>query len=255
MQGVKENVAVLILAAGLGTRMKSDRAKVLHDILGEPMIIYVTKTAASIAGDNVVVVVGHQAEIVRQIVSKELNTSFAFQEKQLGTGHAVMCGLPYLSEEIENVVILCGDVPLLTPGTVMALVDSHEKGKNHITVLAVEVEDPTGYGRMVVEDNQSVAKIVEEADASAEEKDIKIINSGVYCVQKEFLQYSLGEIKADNKQKELYLTDIIEVGKRDKKRVCMIMGDDPSEIIGVNSIDDLKEAEKLMKKRIGHETT
>ena len=111
-----------------------------------------------------------------------------------------MCGLPYLSEKIENVVILCGDVPLLTPGTVMALVDSHEKGKNHITVLAVEVEDPTGYGRMVVEDNQSVAKIVEEADASAEEKDIKIINSGVYCVQKEFLQYSLGEIKADNKQ-------------------------------------------------------
>lgn len=251
MMGKEEkNIAVIILAAGKGTRMKSNKAKVLHGINGRPMISHVVETASKAAGKNVIVVIGHQAEAVREIVSEQADVVFAYQDKQLGTGHAVMCALPHLSEEIKEVVILCGDVPLLLADTVIRLMESHKKENSDITILAVEIDNPTGYGRMQVDENGNVARIIEEADATLEEKKIKIINSGIYCVNKEFLKKSLSKIKSDNAQKELYLTDIIEIGHRDKKKVRLYVGTDIDEVVGVNSCLDLIKAEKLMQKRL-----
>lgn len=243
------NIAVIILAAGMGKRMKSQKAKVLHKVLGKPMIIHVTKTAGKIAGDNIIVVVGHQAETVRKTVAEKYEAIFAYQEKQLGTGHAVMCALPYLSDHVKDVVILYGDVPLLTSETVMLLISEHKNNDNDITVLTVELNNPTGYGRVLFGENGNVLKIVEEADANSDEKKIKIINSGIYCVKKDYLKVSLKKIKSDNAQKELYLTDIIEIGNQDRKKVGKIIIDNSNEVIGVNSYQDLQATERLVRDR------
>ena len=142
-------IAVVILAAGLGTRMKSNKAKVLHKICGKPMVNYVVETARRVAGANVVLVVGNQADKVRQTVSNIGSFSFAYQEAQMGTGHAVLCALPHIPEHCREVVILCGDVPLIKADTIKALIKSHAAEKRDISVLAVELEDPTGYGYVV----------------------------------------------------------------------------------------------------------
>ena len=187
MQNTKNRVAVIILAAGMGTRMKSSKPKVLHEILGKPMVMYVVKTANKVAGSNVILVVGNQAEKVREALSKDDELIFALQEKQLGTGHAVLCALPYIPEYIEQVVILCGDVPLLSSDTVMRLLDDHIRKNRDVTLLAVEVDNPEGYGRVLFDKNMDVFGIVEEADASEKQKKIKIINTGIYSVKKKFL--------------------------------------------------------------------
>ncbi len=242
-------VAVVILAAGLGTRMKSDKAKVLHEVLHRPMISYVVKTAAAVAGEQVVVVVGHQAERVRAVAGAEARLRFALQEEQLGTGHAVMCALPQLQPEAEHVVILCGDVPLLTAATVEKLVADHLAHRRHLTVLAVELDNPTGYGRILTDGRSNLRGIVEEADADDRQKAIRLINSGIYCVERRFLADALERIDSDNAQGELYLTDIVDVGYRQKRSLGIVVGDDADEIVGVNSVDDLRTAESLMRKR------
>ena len=206
------NTAVVILAAGLGTRMKSDKAKVLHAVGGKPMINHVVDTAAKIVPDNIIVVTGYQSDIVRNTVAAYYaDCGFAFQEKQLGTGHAVLCAMPEINDKIENVLILCGDVPLLETETISLFINHHIKQENILTVLAVNVDKPTGYGRMIVNDQGGLIKIVEEADASAEEKAIKTINSGIYCVERAFLDRALKRLTPENAQKELYLTDIISI--------------------------------------------
>jgi bifunctional N-acetylglucosamine-1-phosphate-uridyltransferase/glucosamine-1-phosphate-acetyltransferase GlmU-like protein len=153
------NTAVIILAAGLGTRMRSNKAKVLHGILGRPMVLYVAETARKIAGDEVIVVIGNQAEKVREVVSKEAPLKFAYQARQLGTGHAVLCALPYLPNQCKDVVILCGDVPLITAETILRLMESHKKNRRDITVLAVEMDDPTGYGRIITDKKGLVCRV------------------------------------------------------------------------------------------------
>ncbi len=242
-------VAVVILAAGLGTRMKSDKAKVLHEVLDRPMISYVVETAVAVAGEQVVVVVGHQAERVRAVAGAEARVRFALQREQLGTGHAVMCALPQLRPESEHVVILCGDVPLLTATTVKKLVADHLAHRRHLTVLAVELNNPGGYGRILIDGRRNLRGIVEEADADERQKAIRLINSGIYCVERNFLADALERIDGDNAQGELYLTDIVGVGYRQKRRLGIVVGDDVDEIVGVNSVDDLRAAESLMRKR------
>lgn len=244
-----KRVAVFILAAGLGTRMKSDKAKVLHEVLGCPMISYVVRTAAVVAGEHVIVVVGHQADHVRSVVSSVANVRFAFQEQQLGTGHAAMCALPQLHQEAEHVVILCGDVPLLTPETVKELVADHITNHRDLTVLAVELKDPTGYGRILNDARRNLRGIVEEADADVRQKRLKIINSGIYCVNRGFLVEALECIDNNNAQGELYLTDIVAVGYQEKRVMGILVGGDADEIIGINSVEDLGMAESLLRKR------
>ena len=240
---------VVILAAGMGKRMKSEKAKVLHEIFGKPMIMYVVETAKKVAGNDVVLVIGNQAQEVRNIVSENHTVIFALQKDQLGTGHAVSCALPYLPDHTKDVIILCGDVPLLTFETVTRLLKDHVLAKRDISVLAVNIKNPKGYGRVLFDEKMNVSGIVEEGDASAEQKRIKTINTGIYCVKKEILFDSLNKIKSNNVQGEFYLTDIIELGYREGKIVGVLIGDDSEEIVGVNTIHDLMMVENILRNR------
>ncbi len=242
-------LGIVILAAGLGTRMKSDKAKVLHEVCGLTMIEHVAQTANTLAGSNVVVVVGHQAEQVKRVIPTAFEVSFALQPEQLGTGHAVLCAMPALADSVEDVVILCGDVPLIQTDTILRLVRSHQKDSRDVTLLAVAMDEPTGYGRVLSDANGKLVAIVEEADADSAQKKINIINTGIYVVKRGFLDFALPLIKSDNAQNEIYLTDIIAIGHQQQKRMGILIGDDNSEIIGVNSLSDLQHAEKIMKKR------
>lgn len=250
MRDAKNEVAVIILGAGLGTRMKSDKAKVLHEILQKPMVLYVAETAREIAGNNVILVIGHQAETVRRVVSEKIDVLFALQKEQLGTGHAVLCALPYIPAGVGQVIILCGDVPLLTENTLRRLYSDHVNAGRDVSLLAVEIEDPKGYGRLLINKKRELTGIVEESDASDEQRKVKLINTGIYCVKKAFLFDSLNEIKSDNVKGEFYLTDIVEIGYRKKKVMGVLVGDDWKETVGVNTLQDLQTAESIMRRRM-----
>lgn len=249
MLKLQKNTATIILAAGMGTRMKSDKAKVLHEISKKPMILYVVEIAQKITGDNIIIVVGNQAENVKKTVSKISKATFAMQKQQLGTGHAVLCALPYLPDYIEQTLILCGDVPLITYDTINNFVDEHIKAQRDISILAVEVDNPKGYGRIVLDKNKHVSKIVEDADATQEQAKIKIINTGIYCVTKDFLLKFLEKIQQNNAQGEFYLTDIIEIGNMAEKNIGITVAKNYDDFIGVNSAHDLAIVEKIMRKR------
>ncbi len=250
MKNYTDNCAVIILAAGLGTRMKSDKAKVLHEILGKPMVLYVVETASEVVNKEIILVIGYQANKVREIVSKKHEVLYAFQNEQLGTGHAVMCALKHVPGYIEHVVILCGDVPLITKDTLTKLIANHIELKRDITLLAVEIDNPSGYGRIILDQDDKVLKIVEEADTTDEQKKIKMINSGIYCVKRRKLNDLTGEIRSDNAQKEFYLTDIIEIGRGENCNIGIMAGNRPEEIVGVNNLDDLIIAENLMRRKL-----
>jgi len=210
----------------------------------------VVEVAKKIAGDNVVLVIGYQAEKVRKVVSEQTNALFALQEEQLGTGHAVMCAIPQIPSHVREVVILCGDVPLLTEKTLTGLLEDHVKAGRDISLLAVEIENPKGYGRLLIDENKQLKGIVEEADASAEQKKLKIINAGIYCIKKEILFDSLKKITSDNVKGEFYLTDIVEIGYRNKGTMGVLVGDDWRETVGVNTKQDLMTAEYIMRDRM-----
>lgn len=246
---MRKNVAVIILAAGMGTRMKSDKAKVLHEIQGRPMILYVVETARMIAGDDVIVVIGNQAQEVRSIISDTAELFFAYQEQQLGTGHAVLCALPKIPEHCDHVIILCGDAPLIQPETIAALLEDHLEARRDVSLLAVEMDNPFGYGRIVLDHNRQIAAIIEEADASADQKLIKLINSGIYCIDKAFLSEALPQIRADNAQGELYLTDIMSIGYQEKRNMGVVVGTNCQQIIGINTCRDLAIVDEIMKSR------
>jgi bifunctional UDP-N-acetylglucosamine pyrophosphorylase/glucosamine-1-phosphate N-acetyltransferase/UDP-N-acetylglucosamine pyrophosphorylase len=237
---------VVILAAGLGTRMKSDKAKVLHEIHGQPMIHYVVSAACQIAPDGVVVVVGHQAEQVKAAVRAGHKARFALQPEQLGTGHAVNCALDALPEEATDIIILCGDVPLIRPATLQQLWEDHTASDRTLTVLGVEMETPKGYGRLLLDGAGCFTGIVEEADATDDQKSVRLVNSGIYCVEKTFLAEALGEVRADNVQGEYYLTDIVGIGHARGLSMGVLTGTDAGEVIGVNRLEELKIVADLM---------
>lgn len=239
-------VEIIILAAGKGTRMKSDDAKVLHMLSGRPMILHVVETAVQVSGKKIVIVIGHQADKVKNVVAAQAEVKFALQEEQRGTGHAVQCGLSELSGNCKNVVILSGDVPLIKPLTIDDLIKNHMDNDYDITVLGVCLENPFGYGRIVENSCGEVEKIVEEADADEIQKSINTVNSGIYCVKREFLEISLKQIKSNNKQNEIYLTDIVEIARNHNKRIGLKICDDPAEVMGVNTLQDLLNVETML---------
>ncbi len=240
---MKDKTAVIILAAGKGTRMASDKAKVLHPIEGKEMIRFVVDEAVRVAGNNVIVVIGTQAEKVREVVSRSHpGLRFALQEDQLGTGHAVSCAVPELPGNAEHVLILCGDVPFIRSSTLKELVESHIRSENVITVLGAEVDEPYGYGRLVTDENNRIRAIVEEADATEDERKIRLINSGIYCVNRLSLKYLLDRIRPDNVQKEMYLTDIVGIAAGEGERIGMTVGTDNHEVMGINTPADLRKA-------------
>ncbi len=242
-----KNIAVIILAAGKGTRMKSSTAKVLHCIRQKPMIQFVVDTAVRLAGSDVIVVVGTQASSVMNVVSNEYPmVRFALQENQLGTGHAVLCAIPELVENIEHVLILCGDVPFLKTTTLASLVETHVGQNNTITIVGAQLENPYGYGRLVVNGQNRVCCIVEEADATAEEKRIQLINTGIYCVNRNALETMLTRITSNNAQNEMYLTDIVGIAADSGHQIGMIECRDTNEILGINTVADLEKAETVI---------
>lgn len=239
--------SAIILAAGQGTRIKSDIPKVLHKVCEKEMVNQVIDTIKNAGIDNINLVVGKGAELVKE---RTLNrsVSFSYQDVQLGTGHAVICAKKFLEQNKGVVAVVCGDTPLIRKETIEKLFEEHINNKNSITVLVSEVDNPKGYGR-IVSSNGEVIKIVEEKDCKPHERDIKIINSGMYCFNTEELIKSLGKVSNNNAQGEFYLTDVIDIQRRDGYKVGMVFVDF-EETLGVNSRTQLADAERLLRKRI-----
>ncbi len=242
---VYNDVGVVILAAGKGTRMKSDIAKVLHKIAKKSMVVHVIECAKKITRDNVIAVVGHQAQKVKDEVSRYFKVYFAVQEQLLGTGDAVKAAIPLFKSDIKDILVLCGDVPLIQENTLQNLLDYHKENQAKVSVLAVDVDDPNGYGRIVLDEHNNMICIKEEADASEIEKKIKTINTGIYCFDRKFLLSALDQIKPDNSQAEYYLTDVIEIAQKRHEKIVVVTMDDPRQVIGVNTLEDLNRAEFL----------
>ncbi len=246
-----ENVEVIILAAGLGTRMKSATIKILHRAAGRPIVDYVLDLASDFASQPPVMVIGHQREAVQSWVGERAR--YAVQEKQLGTGHAVMQAVSLLGREGiagKRVLILSGDVPLTRPETLRALLDEHERSGNAMTLLTMQLDDPAMYGRIVRDGAGSVQRIVEAKDASDDEKKIGEVNAGIYVFDGERLFENLSSLSADNAQGEYYLTDLLRLLRTAGHRVGAVIARDPIEALGVNSRAELSVVEAEIQKRV-----
>ena len=239
----------IILAAGKGTRMKSDLPKVLHEIMGKSLLGYVLDNVKNIA-DESFVIVGHQAEAVEDFVNKTYsNTKTVLQSPQLGTGHAVSMVCPYLTDFDGEVIILCGDSPLITEKTLRDFEQYHKSINSDITVMSTIVENPTNYGRIIRDIDNSLECIVEEKDASDEQKNIKEVNAGVYCLNWKKIKDAFSQLTTNNAQGEYYLTDIIEWGKQKALSVNAFILANKEEVYGINSKLNLAEATKMMNER------
>ena len=244
------SLASIVLAAGKGTRMKSGLIKVLHPVAGMPMIAWPVNAARNAGSDPIVLVIGHQANAVQSTFRGATDIRCAMQEEQLGTGHAVACALEALSGFHGTVLILCGDTPLLRSETLTAMLEFHRDNQAAVTVLTALMDDPYGYGRVVRDVSGRVSRIVEQKDADPDEQEIREINSGIYCMDSEFLSANIREIGNDNAQKEYYLTDLLAIAVR-KGLTCLALPTaDADEIMGVNDRVQLAEAARVLRRRI-----
>lgn len=241
----------IILAAGKGTRMKSDLAKVLHPICGEPMLSYVVKTAKLMHPEEIIVIVGHQARTVEETFQNQ-NLIFIEQKQLLGTGHAVLQANERLKDYNGTVLILCGDVPFLTPSTLFLLLNRHLATKASVTVLTANSDNPTGYGRIVKKPGGEIFKIVEERDSTNGEKKISEINTGIYCAERKFLFEALMSLDNNNDQKEYYLTDIIHIAYKNCLKAESLVIRDHREVLGINTHEDLERACLFLKNKSEH---
>jgi UDP-N-acetylglucosamine diphosphorylase/glucosamine-1-phosphate N-acetyltransferase len=239
-------LAVIILAAGKGSRMKSHKAKVLHLLAGVPLIQYSLQTVQGISPEKVVVVIGFQAEAVKASL-KSIPVEFVFQKEQLGTGHAVLQTYPLLKDFMGEIMVLSGDVPLLTPESLIKLFEAHCAQKAVVSFLTAELDNPKGYGRVIRGKGLEVIKVVEDKDATSQERKIKEINSGIYCFEKDFLFEALGLINQDNRQGEYYLTDLVHIAHQRKLKVTGQKTDQPLEVLGVNTIEELSRIEYFLQ--------
>jgi bifunctional UDP-N-acetylglucosamine pyrophosphorylase/glucosamine-1-phosphate N-acetyltransferase len=240
-------VAAVILAAGQGTRMRSDLPKVLHKIAGKPMLQYSIDLVAGLTEASPVVVVGHKADEVQNVIGTQAR--FVIQEQQLGTAHAVQTAEALLANQTDLVLVLNADLPLILRQSLEDLLAEHQRNLDPITMLTVEANDPRGFGRIVRSQEGNVVRIVEEAVASPEEKMIKELNVGVYCFQAAWLWQALREVKTSPKG-EYYLTDLIEIATRQSKKVHAVLASHQDEAIGINNRVHLAEVEAVMRRRI-----
>ena len=242
-----ESIITIILAAGKGTRMKSDLVKVLHPLLGVPMLSYPVELSLNdIKAEKTILVVGHQADKIKEKF-RDPRIHFVLQEQQLGTGHAVLEALPFLQSFNGTVLILCGDVPLVKMETLRSFIDTFWRNESKLSVLTVVVENPAGYGRIIRGPTGWLEKIVEEKDGSEDEKLIREINTGIYCIKAPFLIDSLKEIGQENAQGEYYLTDLVEIGRKRGARCSAHMVADPTEVMGINTRADLAIAHEVLR--------
>jgi len=235
----------IILAAGRGVRMKSELPKVSHLIFGKPMIAWVLEAVKGLELDEVFVVVGYRSEIVKS-ECKEFGVTFVEQKEQLGTGHAVMQAAPYIKDSL--VIVLNGDMPLIKTDTLKEFISQHLRSKAaSATVLTATLPDPGSYGRIVRGRDERILKIVEQRDATEEELAVKEINTGTYCFNSRDLINALNEVKPDNAQKEYYLTDVIGILTEQDLPVYAHKAQDPNEVLGVNTLEELIRLEGLFK--------
>lgn len=243
-----ENRLAVILAAGKGTRMKSKLYKVLHTVCGLSMVQHVVNSVQSSGVDQIVTIVGHGAEKVKEVLGEQ--SKYALQEEQLGTGHAVLQAKSLIGDLDGVTLVICGDTPLLSGDTLNYLFDFHQKEGAEATILTAIADNPTGYGRIVRLENDEVAKIVEQKDASQEELEINEINTGTYVFDNRALFEALEKVTNNNAQGEYYLPDVIELIKEQNGKVTAYIMDDMSEALGVNDRIALSQANELMTKRL-----
>lgn len=238
----------VILAAGEGTRMKSKLYKVLHPVAGKPMVLHVINQLEKLSLQEIATVVGFGADDVVKTVGER--SKFILQEKQLGTGHAVQQAEDLLKDREGTTLVIYGDTPLLTSETLEKLFKYHEQTNAKATILTTKMPDPTGYGRIIRNEQNQVERIIEHADATDEEKKITEINTGTCCFDNKYLFEVIQQITNDNAQGEYYLTDVIEILKNNDEKVEAFLTDNFEETLGVNDRIELSEAEKVMRRRI-----
>ena len=242
-------LAVVILAAGKGTRMKSDLPKVLHPLLGKPMLSYILDTARSIGPQKNLLVVGHQAKRLIEAF-RGWPGVFVEQSPQLGTGHALQMAHKEMKAFQGTVLVLYGDVPLIEKETLTKLVQVHRRGKAALTLISTEPENPKGYGRIIRDPQGHLLKIVEEKDATAQERQIREINTGIYCFDSVFLFANLSKLTKKNSQKEYYLTDLVQMA-REKKLPCSAFFHSRSEeVLGINDRFELARSSHVLRQKI-----
>ena len=247
-------LAAIILAAGLGTRMRSDRAKVLHELAGEPMLARVLRAVATLNPHPLVVVVGHQAERVRGAAQGAVGHAelrFALQSDQRGTGDAARCAVTELPATFAgDVLIGYGDMPRIDPHTLRAFIDDHHARGTDLSFISVELEDPAAYGRVVRDSAGAVAAIVEARDATPAQLALKEINTGIYLVGAALLRTALAQLRNDNAQREFYLTDIVAIARTHGRRVFAWRARDDAEFAGINSREDLARMETQIREEV-----
>ena len=248
-----KSIAVVILAAGKGTRMNSDLPKVMHKMGGKPMVEYVIQTAGRLKAKRIILVVGHKWEQTKDLIDR-YKVEFVIQEEQLGTGHAVMQTQKLLSDFNGDVLILYGDVPLLTAETLNKLLEEHRKKKAAATILTSILDDPSHYGRIIRDKRGMVQEIVEVKDASADQIKVKEINTGIICFDRLALFSALKHIKNDNQQREYYLTDAIKIIREQNLPVGGLVTADPVETLGINSPEELDRMERILLERQTRQT-
>ncbi|HEY5615383.1 MAG TPA: sugar phosphate nucleotidyltransferase [Bacteroidota bacterium] len=247
----RENFAAVIMAAGMGTRMKRPEvAKVMFELRGKPMVHYVLDTALAVGSEKVIAVVGFQHEgVVKYLAGTHPSVEYVTQEPQLGTGHAVMQTEQALADFSGNVLVLSGDVPLLRTETLGELLNLHRSSEAVATVLTAEFADPAGYGRIIRNSQGLVEKIVEQKDASAPELSVREINSGIYVFKKEPLFEGLRHISPHNAQNEYYLTDVFGYFWKIGRKVAAFKTPQAEEIQGINTHEQLQEAVRILEYR------
>jgi bifunctional UDP-N-acetylglucosamine pyrophosphorylase / glucosamine-1-phosphate N-acetyltransferase len=241
------SLAVAILAAGKGTRMKSTLPKVLHSLSGLTLVENVLTSLANVNPSRQLAIIGYQADAVRQALAHVSALEFVEQREQLGTGHAVQQVIPYLEGFVGDLLVLNGDVPLLRPETIAQMLTVHRENNNAATLLTANLDDPTGYGRVFCQDNNLlVSEIIEHRDCTEAQRQNKRINAGIYCFNWQALMTILPHLKADNDQNEYYLTDVV----KDLSPVMAVDVSDPNEILGINNRKQLAEAETILQQRL-----
>ncbi|MEN8728995.1 MAG: bifunctional UDP-N-acetylglucosamine diphosphorylase/glucosamine-1-phosphate N-acetyltransferase GlmU [Desulfuromonadales bacterium] len=243
-----EKIAAVILAAGQGTRMKSDLPKVLHRVAGKAMLAYVVETALALQASPIIPVVGHSADEVRDAMSNQ-DLRFALQAEQLGTGHALLCAEEALNGFSGDLLLLCGDVPLLQKKTLQALIDHHRQHVACVTILTADMANPAGYGR-IIRGAEGVDRIVEEKDATNSERQVREINTGIYLFRAPQVFSLLRDVDKCNAQGEYYLTDVVAAARQAGERVEALLIDDAEEAMGINDQVQLAESGGILRQRI-----
>jgi bifunctional UDP-N-acetylglucosamine pyrophosphorylase/glucosamine-1-phosphate N-acetyltransferase len=257
MDETSTSPAVMILAAGRGTRMRSERAKVLHTLAGTPLVVGALDAALGLAPARLAVVIGHEAEEVRRVCTEHVArrgatvaVRFVLQREQRGTGDAVRAALPALEGFAGDVIVLYGDVPALRPATLRALVEHHRVRRATLSLLTATVDDPRGYGRIRRRADGSLAGIVEERDLAEDARGTREINPGIYCVAAAFLRSALARLSDANAQREYYFTDLVGMAVEAGEPVAALAVADPGEVAGINSREDMANMERRVRRTL-----